>query len=104
MPANRPWKSVEGITVGFLRFEPRISVEQLTTYIDQNWFEKDQMRWRVFIYPIQDGQKVVMFEYALKGESASGFHYRLTDQLRRAFGNGLLGFSISNNLWAPTPH
>lgn len=89
--------------MGIWKFSEKISVETLVE-LAQNWAKEDENYLQLYVRRVSKDQHGIGFTYNAKGqEDLKKFHedylYRVSDVIRRQFGNDLAGWDIASSAY-----
>ena len=99
MPTKQPW------IMGLWKFRDRVSIDELTDYAEK--LAEDPRYTQLYVRQTSKDQYGIGFTYVLSEEEAARgpgieqeYYERVSDTLRRAFGNDLAGWDISTPVWS----
>lgn len=99
---SKNFEEHQNIVTGLFKFGPEVSPMTIGMFA-REWFAKDEKQlMHLYCRGGSKQQNVLGFMYKLDvdaDETQEKFAYRLTDKLRRAFGNGLVGWDLSSPTW-----
>lgn len=92
------------LIAGTLRFSHLLKSEELLALV-LAWKEAEGEHFaQLHLRPGSKGEHIIGFEYILKtDDTQEDFFYRTTDQLKRYYGNGLIGWDISPTIALAEP-
>ncbi|MBX4199060.1 hypothetical protein KW800_02170 [Candidatus Parcubacteria bacterium] len=91
----------DDIVSGEIRFRASIHASELMSLIGKmKENDKKEGYLNLYVRPGEKGENFVGFQYELaEGETEKKFLYKLTDRLKRQYGNDCMGWSISSPTW-----
>jgi hypothetical protein len=99
MTRTRNWDFVPNQGIGIVRISSSTRAE-IASFFDELEAERPGEIEDINLHDARNGHKVVVFKFLMNDYNA--FFHRTTDKLKRRFGNDLLGWDISNGVFAPT--
>jgi len=86
--------------MGIWKFSEKIPVEKLIE-VAQKWADEDEKYLQLYVRKVSKDQYGIGFTYDAKGQGDlkkfhDEYHYRVSDVLRRQFGNDLAGWDIAS--------
>ena len=84
---------------GGWRFEGKVGFEVLLDLAEE-WKEAVRDRYvDLHVRKCNKGQIVIGFKYLFEGNDHKRFFHKVTDQLKRKFGNDFIGYDVSSPTW-----
>lgn len=65
----------------------------------EEWKEAEVGYVDLHVRKCSKGQIAIGFKYLFEGDDHKGFFYKVTDQLKRKFGNDFIGYDVSSPTW-----
>jgi hypothetical protein len=109
MPNKYEWKCEEALVSGLWKFNSNVSLQELET-VALEWKERDYHGWQeLYIRGVGPNHALgIGFRYQLSGindpdwfphrspeQAQKDFFHKMTDQLKRRFGNDFIGWDVS---------
>lgn len=96
-----PMTKPQELIMGIWKFSDKIPVQDIVK-LAQNWAEEDKSYLQLYVRKVSKDQHGIGFTYDAKGQKdLKKFHeeyiYKVSDVLRRQFGNDLAGWDIASN-------
>jgi len=91
------------VIMGIWKFSEKIPVETLVE-LAQNWAKEDENYLQLYVRRVSKDQYGIGFTYDVEGQEDlkkfyDEYHYRVSDVLRRQFGNDLAGWDIASSAY-----
>lgn len=88
----------QNLVMGIWKFSDKIPVEDLVK-LAQKWAKEDENYSQLYVRKVSKDQYGIGFTYNPKGQDLKKaydeYHYKVSDSLRRQFGNDLVGWDIA---------
>jgi hypothetical protein len=109
MPNKYEWKCEEALVSGLWKFNSNVSLQELET-VALEWKERDYHGWQELYIRGVGPNNGIGFRYRLSGiydpdcgsirrspeQVQKDFFHKMTDQLKRRFGNDFIGGDVSH--------
>ncbi len=93
------WTKHDDIVTGIWKFGPDVSPMAIGMFAS-TWLEEDGDRiLQLYSRKCSKDQHGLGFMYRFTEESHGPFFHRMTDRLKRTFGNGFVGWDTSSPTW-----
>ncbi len=89
----------DDIVTGMWKFGPEVSPMTIGMFATE-WLKKERENLlQLYCRKCSKDQNGLGFMYRFEGDDYRPFFHRMTDQLKRRFGNGFVGWDVSAPTW-----
>ena len=89
----------DNIVTGMWKFGPEVSPMSIGMFATE-WMQKEgEKLLHLYCRQCSKDQNAIGFMYQFDESDHKPFYHRMTDQLKRRFGNGFVGWDISSPTW-----
>jgi hypothetical protein len=87
------------VVTGIWKFDRTVDPTTLVSYALELKKNNPGLFRHLYVRGCSKGQFGIGFQFELVFEDHKKFHHRMTDQLRRKFGNDFVGWDLSSPTW-----
>jgi hypothetical protein len=87
------------VVTGIWKFGPDVSPMSVGMFATEWLTEEDPNLLQLYCRKCSRDQYGIGFMYRFEGDSYKPFFHRMTDKLKRRFGNGFVGWDVSVPTW-----